>query len=106
MAATATLTLYVVDLVGNYRFPKNIGNIDLKLHRPIDVIQRLYQTGNNVTNPGGSTIWRMGKCISPPNPNPGMGNVLDQFLPLAGVGNDIGDGDEVVVFEENLPVGR
>ncbi|TRZ70470.1 MAG: hypothetical protein D4R97_08230 [Bacteroidetes bacterium] len=105
MAANATLTLHVVGPKGIFRFTKDIDAIDLKFHRPIDVIQRLYQAGKNVSNPGGTTIWKMGKCVSPPNPNPVMGDVLDQVQPLAGVGNTVGNGNEIVVFEETLPVG-
>lgn len=80
-----------------------IDSIDLGKYHPIDVIQILYQKGVKISNPGG-TIWKMGKCSTPPgSTNPQPGTLLVQDLPFTDIQNGVGSGDELSIVEVPLP---
>jgi hypothetical protein len=80
-------------------------NLDLTVITPCDLIQFVYQRGNNVSkpNPGSTTIWKMGRVQSG-DPNPFKTPPRDFFDPgqpcdSPGTGNDLTSGENVGLWE-------
>ncbi len=103
MAVIGNLTVYILDQNSNLAASQSFTKIDFAACRPIDIIQILYQKGFKVTKPGGTTIWKMGKCIAPPKPpvqpNPVPGQLLAESTFFTDPVNNVQPGDQVVIVE-------
>jgi hypothetical protein len=101
--ALSTITVYILDANLNLAGTRD-KKVNLAACRPIDIIQLIYQDGFNVSVPGGSTIWKMGRCAQLPNPpvevNPKPGTLFAENAFLSDPINGVHDQDHVVLIEK------
>ncbi|MCX6285854.1 MAG: hypothetical protein NTY96_01895 [Bacteroidetes bacterium] len=101
--ATGKITIHIQQ-GGQTQVAAEKFTIDFNTYRPGDVIQLVYLNGANAPAGGGTTIWKMGRCITPAgNPNPLPGALLAECQFFSDPVNGLTAACEVFLVEKVLP---
>ncbi|MCX6281954.1 MAG: hypothetical protein NTU51_08320 [Bacteroidetes bacterium] len=95
------LTVHFFNVAATHVSTTPLPNIKLAAYRPIDVIQIMYQNQYApVQGSGGTTIWKMGRCIISPLTNiPVMGPLFDECKALGSSPNNVVNGADIALIE-------
>jgi len=101
--AAISLTIHIFDQNSVLLSTRTLRAVDPATYRPIDLIQLIYQKGVKISNPNGSTIWKMGRCvINPVDSTPSPGRLFPECTPLGDPANNYHPGDPLTLVEVSL----